>query len=390
MYNTQMRLNLALFGALCLQVSAATVAVENVTVVDVASGTIRPHQTAVIEGEKIAAVGPQGSVKLPGNARVVDGTGRFLSPGLWDMRVQLRNPGRQLPAFLAFGVTGIRDPGGDYLRAAESRLEIQKGRAIGPRIVASGRAVGGRLAPTAQTARQAFDRLFGDSVDFIQILPDLSREAYLALAEQARHWRLRFDGAVPADVSPLDAVNARQGIIEGLSNLGALTQETVIQFFQRCAMMGTRISPLLSESPTSSRLYQLTALAERYKVQLLAGTGSTDAYSAGHTNLQNELVQLVAAGLSPREALESATLAPARLLGWDRVMGSVETGKIADLVLLDGNPLEDIGNTRRIAGVFAQGRYYSRNDLDGMLAGGRQTALNFSSAQRSLARPPEH
>jgi imidazolonepropionase-like amidohydrolase len=83
---------------------------------------------------------------------------------------------------------------------------------------------------------------------------------------------------------------------------------------------------------------------------------------------------LVAAGLSPREALESATLAPARLLGWDQVMGSVETGKIADLVLLDGNPLQDIGNTRKIAAVFAQGRYYSRDDLDGMLAGGRQIA----------------
>jgi hypothetical protein len=241
--------------------------------------------------------------------------------------------------------------------------------------------VGGKLAPTAQTARLAFDRLFDDSVDFIQILPDLSREAYLALAEQARHWRLRFDGAVPADVSPLEAVNARQGIIEGLANLGALTEESVAKFFERCAMMGTRISPLLSQignpGESSLKLYQLTALAKRYKVELLAGTGSADPYSASLGNLQNELTQLVAAGLSPREALESATLAPARLLGWDRVMGSVETGKIADLVLLDGNPLQDIGNTRRIAGVFAQGRYYSRRDLDGMLAGSAQTARNY-------------
>jgi hypothetical protein len=366
-----MRISLALI-ALCGHLCAAAVVVENVTVVDVASGTLRPHVTAVIEGERIVAVGPQGSVKLPANARMVDGTGRFLSPGLWDMRVQLRNPGRQLPAFLAFGVTGIRDRGGDYLRAAESRLEIQQGKAIGPRIVASGPAVGG--AQTAQTARLAFDRLFDDSVDFIQILPDLSREAYLALAEQARHWRLRFDGAVPADVSPLEAVNARQGIIEGLSNLGLLTEDSVIRFFEKCAMMGTRISPLLSQGEASTQGYQLTALAKRYKVELLAGTGSADAYSASRGNLQNELTQLVAAGLSPREALESATLAPARLLGWDQVMGSVETGKIADLVLLDGNPLQDIGNTRKIAAVFAQGRYYSRDDLDGMLAGGRQIA----------------
>ncbi len=126
-------------------------------------------------------------------------------------------------------------------------------------------------------------------------------------------------------------------------------------------MMGTHAStPLLSQGEVSYKLYLLTALAKHFNVELLAGTGSADAYTASRGNLQNELVQLVAAGLSPREALESATLAPARLLGWDRLMGSVETGKIADLVLLDGNPLQDIGNTRRIAGVFAQGRYYSR------------------------------
>src|ERR1044071_8299254 len=120
-----MHISLALM-ALCGSMCAAAVVVDNVTVVDVAAGTVRPHVTAVIEGERIVALGPQGSVKLPANARVVDGSGRFLAPGLWDMRVQLRNPARQLPAFLAFGVTGISDRGGDYTRAAESRLEIQQ------------------------------------------------------------------------------------------------------------------------------------------------------------------------------------------------------------------------------------------------------------------------
>ena len=231
---------------------------------------------------------------------------------------------------------------------------------------------------TAQTARLAFDRLFEDSVDFIEVMFRIFLARRIWRWQQARHWRLRLDGAVPADVSPLEAVNARQGIIEGLSNLGPLNEDTVVKFFEKCAMFGTRISPLLSQvvnqGAVSTKLYQLTALAKQYKVELLAGTGSADAYTASRGNLQNELIQLVAAGLSPREALESATLAPARLLGWDHVMGSVETGKIADLVLLDGNPLQDISNTRRVAGMFAQGRYYSRQDLDRMLAAGRQIA----------------
>src|SRR4051812_26588350 len=125
MYNTQVQNSLALMAVVCVQLCTAAVVVENVTVVEVATGTLRLHQTAVIDGDRITGVGPQGSLRLPVNARIVDGTGRYLTPGLWDMRVQLLNPDRQLPAFLAFGVTGIRDPGGNYLRAAESRLEIK-------------------------------------------------------------------------------------------------------------------------------------------------------------------------------------------------------------------------------------------------------------------------
>jgi dihydroorotase-like cyclic amidohydrolase len=88
-----MRVSLALI-ALCANLCAAAVVIQNVTIVDVGVGTVRPHLTAVIEGDRIVAVGPQGSIKTPSNARIVDGTGQYLSPGLWDMRVQLRNPGR--------------------------------------------------------------------------------------------------------------------------------------------------------------------------------------------------------------------------------------------------------------------------------------------------------
>jgi len=297
------------------------------------------------------------------------------------MRVDLRQSEKQLPLFVAFGVTGVRDQGGDFDRVAAKRLEIDKGGSVGPRIVTSGPPVAGKASDTKtavlvagnpQQARQAFDQLWGLAVDFIQVLPDISRDAYIALAEQARHWHVRLDGEIPSGVSAWEAVDARQGIIEDLSVLSALPPDSVTRFFERCAMMGTRISPVLN--PTggdAAQISQLMSLAKRARVEILAGTGTGDSYARAGSSLHDQLSRLVAAGLAPRDALEAATLAPVRLLGWESVMGSVERGKTADLVLVDGNPLEDIGNMLRIAGVFAKGRYYSRSDLDTILAASR-------------------
>src|SRR5262249_6152228 len=88
-------------------------------------------------------------------------------------------------------------------------------------------------------------------------------------------------------------------------------------------------------------------------------------------SLHDELMLLVAAGLTPAEALRAATLDPARFLGLNETLGTIDTGKVADLVLLDGNPLEDIRNTQRIDAVIANGRLFERKSLDRMLVGGR-------------------
>jgi imidazolonepropionase-like amidohydrolase len=118
---------------------------------------------------------------------------------------------------------------------------------------------------------------------------------------------------------------------------------------------------------------KLTGEMNRAGVRLLAGSDSLDRYVFVGTSLHEELKMLVEAGLTPLEALETATRNPAEFLG-RKNEGAVVVGNAADLVLLDASPLENIANTKKIAGVMLAGRYFSRADLDGMAAKARAAA----------------
>jgi imidazolonepropionase-like amidohydrolase len=106
----------------------------------------------------------------------------------------------------------------------------------------------------------------------------------------------------------------------------------------------------------------------RAGVPLLAGTDTGNPYCFPGFSLHDELVLLVKAGLTPTESLRAATLNPAKFFGLDQKLGTIEQGKLADLVLLEANPLEDIRNTQRIDAVIMNGRFYDRKALDKMLA----------------------
>jgi imidazolonepropionase-like amidohydrolase len=414
-YNKSVRVLAFLFGALPL--AAAAIAVHDVTVIDIASGTARPHMTVVIEDGKISRVGAAASIPVPAATRIVAGKDRFLIPGLWDMHVHLFYK-QYLPLFIAFGVTGVQDMGSDFSKVKSWREEVEKGSAIGPRIVTSGPPVDGGpsddsklpllVARTADQGRNAFDQLYKMDVDFIKVLSRLPRDAYFALAEQARHWDLRLVGHIPSNVTAQEAVEARQKSLEHMFGVtkSVSSDEEAVKFFERCTLTGTRVSPTLvlwlrmshmddtklmndpqlavvpasirntwpdvSDDPDSLkiqvwRIYRLVALAKRAKTEILAGTDTGDPYVIPGAALHDELEQLVQAGLTPREALEAATTAPARFFETDKETGSIEKGKLADLVLLGANPLTDIRNVRKVEGVFSHGRYFARKDLDALL-----------------------
>ena len=394
----------------------AAIIIRDVTVIDIPAAAARPHRNVVIEGERIQSIGAE----FPAGARIVNGRGRFLIPGLWDTHVHLWYKQNQLPMFVAFGVTGVQDMGSDFARVSAWRDAIEKGRTIGPHIVTPGPPVDGNasdepklpvlVARTPDEARKAFDRLWDMDVDFIKVLSSLSRDAYLALAEQARHWNMRLEGHIPASVSAWDAIEARQSSLEHMFGVmkSVSTDAEALRFFEQCALHGIRIAPTLvlwqrmahtsdDQLKNDSRLkfvassiratwpelkdedsgpvkqqiqgiYRLVGLSTQTRVEMLAGTDTGDPWTIPGATLHDELEQLVAAGMSPHQALRAATLAPAKFFGWDESMGSIEKGKLADLVLLDANPLEDIRNTRKIAAVFARGKYLSRARLDQILA----------------------
>lgn len=404
----------------------ASLAFRNVSVVDVEAGRVEPGRTVLIAGTRICAVGPSDEMDVPASAEVVDGTGRYLMPGLWDMHVHaLWDPSVRdlfMPEFLRWGVTGVRDMGGDLRLALESRGAQREGTPAAPTLVIAGPIVDGP-APVhgaisiavgdSAEAIAAVDSLAGAGVDFIKVYTLLPREAYFVTAREARRRGLPFAGHVPGEVTVAEAAAAGQRSIEHLrEELGIFCsrsdsiacRETLAALAERetaqtptlvvlrakafaddtalvtdprfagmpavvtgdwLALRRSRLARTDSAGWAAARerwsdALWLTGAISRAGVPLLAGTDAGVLFTYPGSSLHDELELLVEAGLSPAAALAAATVQPARFLGAADTLGAVRAGMRADLVLVDANPFEEIGNTRRIAEVVLGGRRLPR------------------------------
>jgi len=224
-----------LFLMSCLAASAAraesaALVLAHVTVIDTIAGVARTDQTVVISGGKIAAVGGTSSVRTPKGARIIDASGKFLIPGLWDVHVHIAGISADpawsknviLPELIAYGITGVRDMGGDLDALLSWRREIEAGTLTGPHIVAGGPMLIPRGKKNAEQypvtnadeARAAVKELKQRGADFIKIIGMPSREAFFALADEAKKQGIPFVGHVPAVISASEASEAGMRSIE--------------------------------------------------------------------------------------------------------------------------------------------------------------------------------
>ena len=393
--------------------AAEAVVLRHVTIVD--RGTRRADATLVVDQGKIASIGAA-DAEAPRGARVVDCAGQFVIPGLWDMHVHLSFAGE--PALLdlvAAGVTGVRDMGGDVWQLDGWRREIAEGVRIGPTIVQAGPLLDGPkpglphriTVASAEDGRQAVAVLKrGLHVDFVKVHNGLARDAFFAVAAEAKKQGLPLACHLPTAVTAEEASSGGCKSIEHIAEsivsslylqqpeksrsferaLDDLTGPAGARLFALFARNGTWVDPTLAafqrfadtsetsaqERPRTAAMKRLLEGVARMRaagVKLLAG--SDMAGSFWPTDVHDELRLLVQAGLSPAEALASATSEAAAFLGLQDETGSVVPGKAADLVLLRGDPLADIRNTRAIAAVVVRGRYFSSDQVRLLAVGAR-------------------
>lgn len=370
----------------------ADLAITDGTVIDVATGEELPDRTVLVAGNRIVAVGPRDELGVDEDAEVVDATGMYLIPGLWDSHVHsAANVSWHFPLFIAHGVTSVRnmhstvDTSLALTRSVKRRLA--SGELIGPRFLQNGGVVdgappiwpGSAVATTPDQGPAIVDSLRAAHRELLETIDELPSSQgeigffrMVRAAVEARdpeRCRATIDAYLEHDVAVVPAFVVFMGPEGLLSDSSRMAMLPAVFREQWTAMAQGPPHPVASlMAPVREVTDENRRMLHEAGVPFLAGTDLGHPFLVPGASLHDELEALVEiVGMSPLEALRAATLGPARTFGMADSLGTVEREMLADLVLLHSNPLEDIRHSREISGVVLNGRYFDRGDLDGLI-----------------------
>ena len=446
-------LSITLFN--CTKTTEGDLIITDINVIDVNNGDINSNMDVVIKGDKITSILKHRTNITYKAKDVINGTDKYLIPGLWDMHTHTWWAYEDFfPLLIANGVTGIREMFGDLETITKIRSEIKYGDLIGPKIYTSGPIVDGKfptwdssdIADTPEEGRKIVRKQKADGADFIKVYFSLEKEVYFAIIDEAKKQNISVCGHLPAKVTLEEALNSGHkslehffGILDNCSDTEELMRIDSLRkskfdgkfFYKRLkhivdthnpekinetvdlvANSNTWISSTLVVSKGAirnidpaylndtrvkympefaitnweiekdsivSEITQMTLNIENEyynkmiklhkplkdrNVNFLAGSDYPNPYTYPGFSLHEELQIFVEeAGFTPLEALQTATLNPAIFMEKEEAFGTVEIGKLASLLILNKNPLEDINNTTSIDAVILSGQYFNGDEL---------------------------
>lgn len=354
----------------------------------------------VVRDGRIESAGARATVKIPSGLRVLDIKGATIAPGLWDMHAHAAQI-EWLPAYLAAGVTTFRDMGGEQPFLMAIRDAVTSGKGLGPRVLLAGLvdgdapgAFGAVVAATPEQGRAIVDRYHAAGFNQMKLYTLLQPEVVSAITARAHELGMTVTGHVPTALGLRRAIEAGMDHIAHMPVNGDPASAETKALIAFLAGRKTVFDPTLPWNEVLGRAPQTTldslepgfghappALLANYRsvanntdpatarrrvvesgrmmkalfdagVPIVAGTdGGLPGYS-----LLRSIEMYVDAGLTPMQAILSATSVPASSMGLSKDSGTIEAGKRADLIVLNADPLVDIHNIRKLRWVVANGR----------------------------------
>jgi imidazolonepropionase-like amidohydrolase len=375
-------------------------AITGARLIDGAGGAPIDNGVMVVNAGRIMAIGPRGSVAIPRGVRTIDARGTTIIPGLWDMHGHTSQI-EWAPAYLAAGVTTVRDMGAEMPFITAFRDSLANGQGLGPRLLLAGLVdgpgeggFGATIAATPDEGRAIVDRYHAARFEQMKLYSLLQPDVVSAITSRAHELGMTVTGHVPTVLGTGRAVEAGMDHIAHMPISGDPSSPGARALIDLLARRKTVVDPtlpwneLLGRAPgTPVETFEAgftraaPSLAMNYRsvindtdaatargrvrdgqrmvkalfdagVPIVAGTdGAVPGYS-----LLRSLELYVEAGLTPMQALQSATLVPAQAMGLANESGTLAAGKRADFSVLEADPLRDISNIRRIRWVAANGR----------------------------------